>query len=175
MAFLGIYISALINPSLVLLSKAMYVDSKTAAYSTTTAIIVGGVSPFILTPIANVYGRRPTTLFAIFITMLGGVGSAVSPNFSALLGTRAMAGFGMGGMMSVGTACVNDMFFLHERGEKTGVYSILVTNGAHVAALSEYFEFHSFFKTGQEIIHAHTEERRGKFPLLSSWNMKIPP
>ncbi|TVY37770.1 Efflux pump vrtL, partial [Lachnellula cervina] len=135
MAFLGIYTSALINPSLVLLSKAMDVDSKTAAYSTTTAIIVGGVSPFILTPIANVYGRRPTTLFAISITMLGGVGSAVSPNFSVLLGTRAMAGFGMGGMMSVGTACVNDMFFLHERGEKMGVYSIFVTNGAHVAAL----------------------------------------
>lgn len=40
-------------------------------------------------------------------------------------------------MMSVGTACVNDMFFLHERGEMTGVYSIFVTNGAHVAALSE--------------------------------------
>jgi len=39
--------------------------------------------------------------------------------------------------MSVGTACVNDMFFLHERGAKTGVYSIFVTNGAHVAALSK--------------------------------------
>ncbi|TVY32332.1 putative transporter [Lachnellula occidentalis] len=127
MAFLGIYTSALINPSLVLLSEALNVDSKTAAYSTTTAIIVGGVSPFILTPIANIYGRRPTTLFAISITMLGGVGSAVSPNFSTLLGTRAMAGFGMGGMMSVGTAC----------GEKTGVYSIFVTNGAHIAALSK--------------------------------------
>ncbi|TVY86238.1 Efflux pump, partial [Lachnellula willkommii] len=139
MAFLGIYTSALINPALVLLAKAMDVDSKTAAYSTTTAIIVGGVSPFILTPIANVYGRRPTTLFAISITMLGGVGSAVSPNFSALLGTRAMTGFGMGGMMSVGTACVNDMFFLHERGEKMGVYSIFVTNGAHVAALTSVY------------------------------------
>jgi MFS family permease len=38
-------------------------------------------------------------------------------------------------MMSVGTAVVNDMFFLHERGEKTGVYTVFVTNGAHVAAL----------------------------------------
>jgi MFS family permease len=76
----------------------------------------------------------------MIIAILGGVGSAVSPqsNFSALLGTRALCGFGFGGMMSVGTASVNDMFFLHERGAKTGVYSIFVTNGAHVAALSEY-------------------------------------
>ena len=72
------------------------------------------------------------------ITIMGGIGSAVSPNFAALTGTRAMCGFGFGGMMSVGTCCVNDMFFLHERGEKTGIYSVLVTNGAHVALLSGY-------------------------------------
>lgn len=138
MAFLGPYNAALINPSLVLLSKAMGVNSKTAAYSTTTGIIVGGVSPFIWTPLTNFYGRRPITLFAILLTILGGVGSGVSPHFAALVGTRALCGFGFGGMMSVGTASVNDMFFLHERGEKTGVYSIFVTNGAHVAALCRW-------------------------------------
>lgn len=138
MAFLGPYNAALVNPSLVLLSQAMQVDSQTAAYSTTTGIIMGGISPFLLTPLSNVYGRRPITLLAIFITIMGGIGSGLSPDFSALLGTRAMAGFGFGGMMSVGTACVNDMFFLHERGEKTGVYSIFITNGAHFAALSTY-------------------------------------
>jgi len=137
MAFLGPYNAALVNPSLVLLSKSMHIDSKTAAYSTTTGIILGGVSPFIWTPLTNYYGRRPVTLLAILFTVLGGIGSAVSPHFSALLGTRALCGFGFGGMMSVGTACVNDMFFLHERGEMTGVYSIFITNGAHVAALSE--------------------------------------
>ena len=137
MAFLGPYNAALINPSLVLLSKAMHVDSKIAAYSTTTGIILGGVSPFIWTPLTNYYGRRPITLLAIIMTILGGIGSAESPHFNALLGTRALCGFGFGGMMSVGTASLNDMFFLHERGAATGVYSIFVTNGAHVAALSE--------------------------------------
>lgn len=135
MAFLGPYNAALINPSLVLLSEAMHVNTQTAAYSTTTGIIMGGVSPFIWTPLTNYVGRRPITLLAILLTILGGIGSGASPNFSALLGTRALCGFGFGGMMSVGTACVNDMFFLHERGEKTGVYSIFVTNGAHIAAL----------------------------------------
>lgn len=136
MAFLGPYNAALINPSLVLLSDAIDVSSQTAAYTTTTAIIIGGVSPFIWTPLTNYYGRRPITLLAILLTILGGVGSGASSTFNQLIGTRAMCGFGFGGMMSVGTACVNDMFFLHERGEKTGVYSIFVTNGAHVAALS---------------------------------------
>jgi MFS family permease len=137
MAFLGPYNAALINPSLVLLSKAMDVDAKTASYSTTTAIIMGGISPFIFTPLTNYYGRRPITLFAILVTILGGIGSGQTTEFASLVGTRAVCGFGFGGMMSVGTSCVNDMFFLHERGEKTGVYSIFVTNGAHVAALSK--------------------------------------
>ena len=46
--------------------------------------------------------------------------------------------------MSVGTACVNDLFFLHERGKATGVYTIFVTNGAHVAALSKFTPPSSF-------------------------------
>lgn len=135
MAFLGPYNAALINPSLVLLADSEDVDSKTAAYSTTTGIILGGISPFLWTPLTNYYGRRPITLLAIFITIMGGIGSGLSPNFCALVGTRALCGFGFGGMMSVGTASINDMFFLHERGEKTGVYSLFVTNGAHVAAI----------------------------------------
>jgi hypothetical protein len=44
MAFLGPFNSAVINPSLVLLSQAMHKSSKVVAYSTTTAIILGGVS-----------------------------------------------------------------------------------------------------------------------------------
>lgn len=37
--------------------------------------------------------------------------------------------------MSVGTAVVSDLFFLHERGEKTGIYTVFVTNGAHFAVI----------------------------------------
>lgn len=40
-------------------------------------------------------------------------------------------------MMSVGTAVVSDLFFLHERGEKTGVYTVFVTNGAHFAVIGK--------------------------------------
>lgn len=139
MAFLGPFNAATPNASLVLLAKAYHRDVETVAYSTTTSIILGGVSPFILTPLTNVYGRRPLTLFAQICVILGQVGAAKSTTFSALLGARAVCGIGMGGMMSVGTTCLNDMFFLHERGEKSGVYTIFVTNGAHVAVMTGGF------------------------------------
>ncbi|KAH8815455.1 major facilitator superfamily domain-containing protein [Xylogone sp. PMI_703] len=135
MAFLGPFNAGLINPGLMMVARAMHKTPKVAAYSTTLAIIMGGISPFLWAPIANVYGRRPVTLLAILMTAAGEAGSGASPNFSALLANRALAGFGFGGMMWVGTAVINDIFFENERGEKTGVYTIFVTNGAHVAAL----------------------------------------
>ena len=138
MAFLGPFNAALINTSLTLLAEAMNVNPKTAVYSTTTGIIMGGLSPFLWTPLSNVYGRRPTTLLAMFITIVGGAASGFTTDFASLVGTRAVCGFGFGGMMAVGTSCVNDMFFLHEKGEKTGVYSLFVVNGAHFAALSKF-------------------------------------
>ncbi|KAJ7468711.1 major facilitator superfamily domain-containing protein [Mycena latifolia] len=134
-AFLGPFNSAVVNPSLVLLADGLHVDSTTASYTTTCAIITGGLTPFIFTPLTNIYGRRPVTLFAMLMTIAGGIGSGASTTYAGVAITRALCGGGFGGMMSVGTSCVNDMFFLHERGEKTGVYVIFVTNGAHVTAL----------------------------------------
>lgn len=67
----------------------------------------------------TMYGCRPVTLVAMLLTVIGCIGSAVSLTFKILLVTRAINGFRFGGMMSAGTTVVNDMFFLHERGEKT--------------------------------------------------------
>lgn len=138
MAFLGPFNAAVPNPSLVLLGKAFHRPVEIVTYSTTTSIILGGVSPFIFTPLTNVYGRRPITLLAQLFAIVGQIASANSKTFSQLLGTRAICGIGMGGMMSVGTTCLNDMFFMHERGEKSGVYTIFVTNGAHIAVISTH-------------------------------------
>ncbi|KAL1968408.1 hypothetical protein VTN77DRAFT_1937 [Rasamsonia byssochlamydoides] len=135
MAFLGPFNAGVANPSLVLLGEAFHKSTTAISYTTTIAILMGGVASFIWAPLTNVYGRRPVTILSQIIAILGNIGSAQSTSYSALLGTRALNGIGMSGMMSVGTVCLNDMFFLHERGEKTGVYTILVTNGGHIAFL----------------------------------------
>ncbi|OAA58653.1 Major facilitator superfamily domain protein [Niveomyces insectorum RCEF 264] len=135
MAFLGPFNSAVPNPSMNLLSKSFHLPVVTVAYSTTTAIITAGVSPFLLVPMSNVWGRRPLCLLCLLVTIVSHIGTAKSTTFSALLGCRALNGIAFGGMMAVGTPVLNDMFFLHERGEMTGVYTIFITNGAHIAAL----------------------------------------
>ncbi|KAI0136312.1 major facilitator superfamily domain-containing protein [Xylariales sp. AK1849] len=139
MAFLGPFNSAVPNPSFALMSKFFGRPVEIVTYSTTIAIITGGLAPFIWVPVSSVYGRRPVCLLTQLFTILSHIGTARTTNMPALLGCRALNGIGFGGMMSMGTSILNDMFFTHERGEKTGVYSIFVTNGAHVAVIAGGF------------------------------------
>jgi MFS family permease len=88
-----------------------------------------------------VYGRRPVVLFCQLLVIFTHIGTAYTKTLGALIAVRAINGLGFGGMMAVGTPILNDMYFMHERGEKTGVYTIFVTNGAHVAVLSKWRGF----------------------------------
>jgi hypothetical protein len=54
-AFLGPFNSAVVNPSLVLLAEGLGVDSTTASYTTTCAIIAGGLT-------VSWYSRDPLLL-----------------------------------------------------------------------------------------------------------------
>ena len=94
--------------------------------------------PFFWIPLSDVYGRRPIVLLCLLTTIVGGIASATATSFGSLAGARGVAGMGFGGLMTVGTLVVNDLFFLHERGQKTGIYTLFVTNGAHVAFISTY-------------------------------------
>lgn len=109
MAFLGPFDAAVPNPSFSLLSKAFHKDITIVAYSTSIAIIIGGVAPFLFIPATNVYGRRPMALICQLITIFSHIGTARCTTYGALLGCRALNGIGFGGMMSLGTPMLNDM------------------------------------------------------------------
>ncbi|MCJ1443301.1 MAG: hypothetical protein MMC23_003799 [Stictis urceolatum] len=132
---LGPFNSAVINPALVPLAKAFHITSQQASYQTTTAIITAGVFPVLWTPLANVYGRRPVYLTTTLIGIIATIGSGTATTWAGLLTSRAFSGAATSAAMALGAATVNDMFFLHERGAKMGVWTVFLTNGAHVAPI----------------------------------------
>lgn len=93
------------------------------------------MSPLFWTPLANVYGRRPVYIVSTIIGLLGTIGSAVAKSWGTLIFARFVSGIGLGAAMSLGAATVNDMFFMHERGTFMGVFTVFITNGAHVAPI----------------------------------------
>ncbi|OAA63411.1 Major facilitator superfamily domain, general substrate transporter [Niveomyces insectorum RCEF 264] len=133
LAMLGPFNSSVVNPAYLPLSKLFHIPVTKAPLQTTTVIITVGVSPLIWTPLANIYGRRPIYLFSTLIGIAGTIGSGRAVTWSGLIAGRFFSGFGMGAAMALGAATVNDLFFLHERGAKMGVWTVFLTNGAHVA------------------------------------------
>ena len=111
MAFLGPFNAAVVNPSLVLLSKGFHESVARVTYSTQVCIIFGGVASFIWAPLTNYYGRRPVTIMALLFGIFGQVGAGQSKTYASLIVSRAINGCGMGGMMSVRTVCVLDQRF----------------------------------------------------------------
>lgn len=135
LAFLGPFTQAVINSAFVPVSKAFHISVTTASYCTNVAILGAGIAPLFLAPIANVYGRRPVFLIVTALGVASHAASAAASTWSGVLVARFFVGVGTSAGMGIGAACVADMFFMHERGRFMGVYTVFVTNGAHVAGM----------------------------------------
>ncbi|KAI2463288.1 major facilitator superfamily domain-containing protein [Annulohypoxylon bovei var. microspora] len=135
LAMLGPFNSSVVNPALVPLAVLFKVPLGSAPLQTTTAIISVGVAPLFFTPLANIYGRRPIYLLSTLIGIAATIGSGVATTWPGLIVGRVFSGIGTGAGMALGAATVNDMFFLHERGTKMGIWTVFLTNGAHVGPI----------------------------------------
>lgn len=135
LAFLGPFTQAVVNSAFGLVAKSFHISVTTASYVTNVAILGAGVTPLLLSPLANTYGRRPVFILVTAIGVAAHGASGAAKTWSGVLAARFFVGVGTSAGMGIGAACVADMFFMHERGRFMGVFTVFVTNGAHVAAL----------------------------------------
>lgn len=134
---------AIINPAVVPLSQEFSIAHVTATYQTTVAIGMSALGPLLFTPFANVYGRRPVYLLTVLIGFASAVGSATATSFATLIVARAFNGFGPSAALALGAGTVVDLFYEHQRGKAMGVFTLMLTNGAHLAPIVSYIAFYS--------------------------------
>ena len=135
LAFLGPMSAAVANPAFVPLSKAFDITIVEASYELTMYICFAGVGPILLTPFANVYGRRPLYLLANLVASMTNIAAGYSSTWGGLLATRAFNGIAGGTPPAIGAATICDLYFMHERGFYMGIFTLFLTNGPHVAPL----------------------------------------
>lgn len=133
MAQLG---AAILNPAFVLVAADLHVTVEQASYSTTIYILFSGVFPLLITPFANVYGRRVLYLVFTVVSIAGFVGSAASPSWGGLIGGRVVSGIGGSIPLGIGAATICDLFVQGERGLPMGIYAWATVNGPHVAPIA---------------------------------------
>ena len=85
-------------------------------------ILVLGVFNFFWVPVANYFGKRPVFVFASGLLCVCYIWGAVANSFRSLLWSNIIAAFAGSSTEALGASIVNDLYFLHERGAKMGVY-----------------------------------------------------
>ncbi|KAJ6451594.1 MFS general substrate transporter [Mycena sanguinolenta] len=134
-AGLGPLNQAVINPAYVPLAAHFHKTTVVASYQTTIAIAFAGIGSFLWVPLANTYGRRPVILFTTLLSAASSLGSGKAQTWSQLIGTRVLNGIGTSSFFTLGAGIVSDCFFLHERGRAMGIFTVFLTNSAHVAPI----------------------------------------
>ncbi|KAJ6619911.1 MFS general substrate transporter [Mycena sp. CBHHK59/15] len=135
LAGLGPLNQATVNPAFVPLAAHFHVSTVVASYQTTIAIAFAGIGSFVWVPLANTYGRRPVLLFTTLIAAASSLGSGKAVTWSQLIATRVLNGLGTSSFFTLGAGSVADCFFLHERGRAMGIFTVFLTNSAHVAPI----------------------------------------
>ncbi|KAJ7727390.1 MFS general substrate transporter [Mycena metata] len=135
LAGLGPLNQAVINPAYVPLAAHFHKTTVVASYQTTIAIAFVGIGSFLWVPLANIYGRRPLLLITTLLAAASSLGSGEAQTWSQLLGTRVLNGLATSSFFTIGAGVVSDCFFLHERGRAMGIFTVFLTNSAHVAPI----------------------------------------
>ncbi|KAJ6000126.1 hypothetical protein N7481_000535 [Penicillium waksmanii] len=103
--------------------------SKTALLFS-TASMVAGVSNLLWVPLAVKYGRRVVYTFSFLVFGLCCIWSARATSYGSLLASRIVAAWFSGSAECVAPMTIADIFFLHERGKMTAMYSAALSTGA---------------------------------------------
>jgi MFS family permease len=94
-----------------------------------------GLGSVIASPTAILWGKRPVYLVAIIIFLLSSVWCALSPNYASLVVARIVQGMAVSPVECLPSATVAEIFFLHERAYRLGIYTLLLLGGKNLIPL----------------------------------------
>ncbi|KAF4944712.1 hypothetical protein FGADI_12487 [Fusarium gaditjirri] len=99
------------------------------------SLVLGlGVSSYFSAIISDLWGRRIVFVLTSILLVVSSIWAAVSQGYESLLAARVFQGLAMGPFFSLaGTSCVNDVFFLHQRGRRVGLWNFAVIVSVNIA------------------------------------------
>lgn len=94
-----------------------------------------GLGSVIASPTAILFGKRPVYLVASLVFLLTSVWCALSPNYPSLLVARIIQGLAVSPVECLPSATIAEIFFLHERAYRLGIYTLLLLGGKNLIPL----------------------------------------
>ncbi|CAI6335760.1 unnamed protein product [Periconia digitata] len=94
-----------------------------------------GLGSVLASPTAILYGKRPVYLAAIVLFCASSVWCALSPNYASLVVARIVQGIAVSPVECLPSATIAEIFFLHERAYRLGIYTLLLLGGKNLVPL----------------------------------------
>jgi MFS family permease len=94
-----------------------------------------GLGSVVASPTAILYGKRPVYLISSICYIISCVWCALSPNYISLVLARISMGFAVSPVECLPSATIAEIFFLHERAYRLGIYTLLLLSGKNLVPL----------------------------------------
>ncbi|KFY05247.1 hypothetical protein O988_00144 [Pseudogymnoascus sp. VKM F-3808] len=94
-----------------------------------------GMGSVFASPTAILYGKRPVYLAGCVLFVATSVWCAASPSYSSLVAARVLQGMAVSPVECLPSATIAEIFFLHERAYRIGIYTLLLLGGKNLVPL----------------------------------------
>ncbi|KAK9490058.1 major facilitator superfamily domain-containing protein [Lipomyces doorenjongii] len=121
------------------LAAEFNVSLSTLAYLVGGYMLALGFGSVIMSPTAILYGKRLTYLLGTVIFLASALWAGGSSSFASLLAARIVMGFGVAPCESLPSATIAEIYFLHERAYRLGIYTLLLLGGKNIVPLISGF------------------------------------
>lgn len=133
--FLVNYANAGLAPAFYVISQEFGKTQNETSALLLWSVFTLGLFNFFWVPVANYFGKRPVFVFALLLLSLCCIWGAVAKSFESLLWSQIVAAFAGSSTEALGAAMVNDLYFLHERGNLMGWYMNAIAGGNSIGPL----------------------------------------
>ncbi|KAI9784516.1 MAG: hypothetical protein M1816_000836 [Peltula sp. TS41687] len=116
-------------------AKTYHVSIPQVALTTGLYMMGLGLGSVLTSPTAILYGKRPVYLVGTLCFSLSAVWCAASPNYTSLVIARIFQGLAVSPCESLPSATIAEIFFLHERAYRVGIYTLLLLGGKNLIPL----------------------------------------
>lgn len=116
-------------------AKTYNIEVETVSMTTGLYMMGMGVGSVIASPTAILYGKRPVYLISAIIFIGTSLWAAWSPSFNSLLVARVFQGMAVSPVECLPSATIAEIFFLHERAFRIGIYTLLLLGGKNLVPL----------------------------------------
>ncbi|KAE9969839.1 hypothetical protein EG327_010475 [Venturia inaequalis] len=94
-----------------------------------------GLGSVFLMPTAIIFGKRPVYLLTAICFIGISIWCALSPSYNSLLIARIAQGMAISPVECLASSTVSELFFLHERAFRLGIYTLLLLSGKNLLPL----------------------------------------